>query len=299
MATPQMMDFSPARAALNWWNGGSHAIFGEPWGGISETTRPTPEERAASGARVRIPYNASLGSQNPAGAVGAPVQSEILRALLAEPPTPAPPPANSTDAAVAPWVARGGAATDFYNPDRGPAKPLVGEQIGPVRMMPPGVAEALKNSKTPWTDLGGSNADFYDPESPKEMARQQTAQQMAKIRQINQMYAAPSWSAIEQQMQNSAMGYAPEFQAAFLHDMAQRANVRLGAAAKAIGELLGQDVGMHQADVQGQNAALSNAADLNALQQQIAYKMYERGELPPEIMKQLRDMLLSRIMVNF
>lgn len=295
---PTTMDFSPARAAWDYLMRGPQSVFGEPYGGVREITRPTDAERKASFPK-EIPYNPSLDEQNPVGAVGAPSGSPILRMLMAAPTPAPPPPANSTDAAVAPWVASGGEANDFYNPDRGPAKPLVGTPIGPPKMMPEGVRNALKSSATPWQDLGGSSADFYDPESPRELARQQANDQMAKIRRINAMYAPPSWSSIEQTMQNSAMGYAPEIQAAFLHDMVNRSQSRLGAAAKAIGDVLGMDVGMQQADVQGQQNLLQNAAQQNALNAQLGYEMLRKDDiLPPEIAKKLREMLLARILIG-
>lgn len=300
MAQPPMtMDFSPAGAAWDYLMRGPQSVFGEPYGGVNEVTRPTDAERKASMPKA-IPYNPSLGEQNYPGAVGVPHGSPILRMLFEAPPTPAPPPANSTDAAAAvPWVEKGGQARDFYNPDRGPAKPLVGTPVGPPQMMPEGVRNAIKSSATPWEDLGGSSSDFYDPNSLKELARQQTNEQMAKIRRINAINAPPSWSTIEQTMQNSAMGYAPEIQAAFLHDMVNRAQGRLGASAKAIGDVLGMDVGMQQADVQGQQNLMQSAAQQNALNAQLGYEMLKQEDiLPPEVAKKLREMLLARILIG-
>lgn len=286
------MDFSPAAGLWNYLvspAGPQRSAFPE----LDRPTAPTPQERMRSVPKA-TPYNASLGpDQNRMQPnIQAPDQSILLDAIRQ-----ANAPINSTGNGEADaWVGRGGSPADFYSPDRGPAKPLVGEPIGPPRMMPMAMREAIKSHPNPWVGLGGNAADFYDPNSGREMQRQSDNAQMAKIRRIQAMFAPPSQSAIEQTMQNQAMGYAPEYQAAYLRDVQSRSADRLRAAAEAINSVYNQDIGMRQADVQDSRTNLeANIAGQGLNQEAMLELLKNSASLPPEVVKRLQQTLIQRV----
>lgn len=281
------MDFSPVTGLWNYLaspSGPRASMYPE----LDRPTAPTPQERMRSVPKA-IPYNASMGpDQNRMQPnVQAPDQSVLLDAIRR-----ANAPINSTDngdPAIAPWVARGGSESDFA-PQEGPG----------VGIMPMAAREAIRNHPNPWVGLGGSESDYYDAHSPQEMQRQSDNAQFAKLRRIQQIFAPPSQASIEQTMQNSAMGYAPEYQRAYLQDMQSRTSDRLRAAAQAISDLYGQDVGMRAADVQENRTGLEAGVAGQGLEQEAILKMLgQEGQgLPPDIIKQLQQRMLQRILVN-
>lgn len=281
------MDFSPVTGLWNYLaspSGPRASMYPE----LDRPTAPTPQERMRSVPKA-IPYNASMGpDQNRMQPnVQAPDQSVLLDAIRR-----ANAPINSTgnDPAVAPWVARGGSASDFA-PQDGPG----------VGIMPMEAREAIRNHPNPWVGLGGSESDYYDPNSAREMQRQSDNAQLAKLRRIQQIFAPPSQASIEQTMQNSAMGYAPEYQRAYLQDMQSRTSDRLRAAAQAIGVMYGQDVGMRQADVESQNTQLQAGIAGQNLQQQKMLQLLENAQalgLSPQQVLELKEKLMMRIPVG-
>jgi hypothetical protein len=133
---------------------------------------------------------------------------------------------------------RGNSSPLVPTADGGVAKQLVGDVIA-VRNAPQSWYDPATKSY-PWKGQAFTEEDYAAGEA-QDASRASVNEALRKARAVQQIFAPPSTSAIEQTMQNHAMGYAPQFQEAYLRDMAGRTATRQQSARAMLDDMFGAD----------------------------------------------------------